>query len=140
MAFAPVYESTCGFICLVPCVYFSSITISHMQAKLLSYFSDMKHIYLFFSSRMAVALDQLLQMKQNLFYVTTQLQEIIYFIYISCIVAFDMVHVAALLWIQRVRISNVICDFFGTNTCLCSQENGETHCIPFPWNTAYGNI
>ena len=21
---------------------------------------------------------------------------------------------------------------FGTNTCLCSQENGETHCIPFP--------
>ena len=68
-----------------------------MQAKLLSYFSDMKHIYLF-SSRMAIALDQLLQMKQNLFYVTTQLQEIIYFIYISCIVASDMVHVAALLW------------------------------------------
>jgi len=64
------------------------------------------------SSRMAVALDQLLQMKQNLFYVTIQLQEIIYFIYISCIVASDMVHVAALLWTQGVRISNVICDFF----------------------------
>ena len=47
---------------------------------------------------MDVALDQLLQMKQNLFYVTIQLQEIIYFIYISCIVASDMVHVAALLW------------------------------------------
>ena len=133
MAFSPVYESTCGFTCPVSCVYFSSITISHMQAKLLSYFSDMKHIYLFFPSRMAVALYQLLQMKQNLFYVTTQLQEIIYFIYISCIVASD-VHVAA------HRISNVICDFFWNNTRLCLQESGETHCIPFFWNRAYENI
>jgi hypothetical protein len=42
-----------------------------MQEKLLS---DMKYMY-YFLFRMAVALDQLLQMNQSLLYVRTQLQE-----------------------------------------------------------------